>query len=146
MTIMQPRVVDISHHNKVTDLKATAIAGVWGVIHKASQGQSYRDPDYAARREQARAAGLAGCTTGHYRAQLLASALRYRVSGGWRYGRCHPQVEPPLLAADQAYKAWIAQAEVCARCCRPGARRGGADSEHYLQRQVAGGCCGRFRP
>ncbi|WP_454629505.1 glycoside hydrolase family 25 protein [Bradyrhizobium cenepequi] len=56
--MIQPRVVDISHHNKVTDLKDTAAAGIWGVIHKASQGQSYRDPDYASRREQARAAGL----------------------------------------------------------------------------------------
>lgn len=42
---MTPRVVDISHHNIVKDLKATAAAGVWGVIHKASQGSGYRDPD-----------------------------------------------------------------------------------------------------
>lgn len=53
-----PRVVDISHHNQVTDLRATARADVWGVIHKSSQGRSYRDPDYAARRSQAKAAGL----------------------------------------------------------------------------------------
>ncbi len=56
--MMQPRVVDISHHNTVTDLKATAMSGVWGVIHKSSQGSGYRDPDYAARRKQAKAAGL----------------------------------------------------------------------------------------
>lgn len=55
---MTPRVVDISHHNKVTDLKATAMSGVFGVIHKASQGSGYRDPDYATRRQQAKAAGL----------------------------------------------------------------------------------------
>jgi lysozyme len=55
---MTPRVVDISHHNVVKDLKATAAAGVWGVIHKASQGRAYRDPDYAARREAAAAAGM----------------------------------------------------------------------------------------
>lgn len=58
MTIMQPRVVDISHHNNVQDLTATAAAGIWGVIHKASQGRNYRDPDYAARRIKAREAGL----------------------------------------------------------------------------------------
>lgn len=58
MQAMTPRVVDISHHNKVTNLRATAASGVWGVIHKASQGSGYRDPDYAARRRQAEAAGL----------------------------------------------------------------------------------------
>lgn len=55
---MTPRVVDISHHNTVIDLKATAAAGVWGVIHKASQGRSYRDPDYTSRRALAKAACL----------------------------------------------------------------------------------------
>ncbi len=58
MPTMTPRVVDISHHNVVKDLKATAAAGVWGVIHKASQGRAYRDPDYAARRKAAAAAGM----------------------------------------------------------------------------------------
>lgn len=55
---MTPRVIDISHHNTVKDLKATAAAGVWGVIHKASQGRAYRDPDYAVNRKAAAAAGL----------------------------------------------------------------------------------------
>ena len=58
MTTMVPRVIDISHHNVVKDLKATAAAGVWGVIHKASQGRAYRDPDYAGRRVLAKAAGM----------------------------------------------------------------------------------------
>jgi GH25 family lysozyme M1 (1,4-beta-N-acetylmuramidase) len=56
--MLQPRVVDISHHNRVVDLHLTAAAGAWGVIHKSSQGRGMRDPDYAARRIQARAAGL----------------------------------------------------------------------------------------
>jgi lysozyme len=55
---MTPRVVDTSHHNTVNDLSATAAAGVWGVIHKASQGSHYRDPDYAKRRTMAVKAGL----------------------------------------------------------------------------------------
>lgn len=56
--MMQPRVVDISHHNVVKDLGAAAGAGIWGVIHKASQGRAYADPDYASRRTAAKAAGM----------------------------------------------------------------------------------------
>lgn len=55
---MQPRVVDISHHNVVKDLRLTAAAGIWGVIHKATQGRAYADPDYALRRQAAKAAGM----------------------------------------------------------------------------------------
>jgi Lyzozyme M1 (1,4-beta-N-acetylmuramidase) len=55
---MQPRVVDVSHHNAVVDLKATAKAGVWGVIHKATQGSHYVDPTYKDRRKMASDAGL----------------------------------------------------------------------------------------
>jgi GH25 family lysozyme M1 (1,4-beta-N-acetylmuramidase) len=55
---MQPRVVDISHHNTVKDLGAAVSAGIWGVIHKASQGRAYADPDYSARREIAAKAGM----------------------------------------------------------------------------------------
>lgn len=55
---LQPRVTDISHHNTVTDLRATAVAGIWGVIHKATQGTGFRDKRYTERRGLARAAGL----------------------------------------------------------------------------------------
>lgn len=55
---MQPRVVDISHHNTVRDLAATAEAGIWGVIHKATQGRTYADPSYAHNRQAALAADL----------------------------------------------------------------------------------------
>ncbi|WP_426608654.1 GH25 family lysozyme [Bradyrhizobium sp. McL0616] len=55
---MQPRVADISHHNVVEDLGAAAAAGLWGIIHKASQGRAYVDPDYTGRRKLAAAAGL----------------------------------------------------------------------------------------
>ncbi|HYM31814.1 MAG TPA: glycoside hydrolase family 25 protein [Candidatus Cybelea sp.] len=53
-----PRVVDLSHHNVVKDFGAAAGFGLWGVIHKATQGKAYADPDYAGRRETATAAGL----------------------------------------------------------------------------------------
>lgn len=53
-----PRVADISHHNEVDDLEATAKAGIWGIIHKATQGSSYHDPDYPRRRKLANDAGM----------------------------------------------------------------------------------------
>lgn len=52
------RVIDISHHNDVRDLGAVARSGIWGVIHKASQGRAYADPDYARHRQMAAANGL----------------------------------------------------------------------------------------
>lgn len=53
-----PRVIDISHHNTVRDLRMVAAAGLWGVIHKASQGRAYIDPEYGSRRIAAQKAGL----------------------------------------------------------------------------------------
>lgn len=57
MTIT-PRVIDISHHNSVIDFSMVAAAGIWGVIHKASQGRAYIDPEYGVRRIAAEHAGL----------------------------------------------------------------------------------------
>jgi lysozyme len=51
-------VIDLSHHNPVTDWAAIKASGIAGVIHKASQGISYVDPTYASRKQGARAAGL----------------------------------------------------------------------------------------
>lgn len=58
MTAQQPRVVDISHHNIVKDFGLASAAGIWGIIHKSSQGRAYGDPDYALRRKAAVNAGL----------------------------------------------------------------------------------------
>jgi lysozyme len=55
---MIPRVIDISHHNTVGDLHLVAAANIWGVIHKATEGDHYVDPTYAARRKLAHDAGL----------------------------------------------------------------------------------------
>jgi lysozyme len=55
---MIPRVADISHHNVVTNFGKAAEAGLWGIIHKASQGRAYVDPTYGPRRPEAVAAGL----------------------------------------------------------------------------------------
>lgn len=56
--MFQPRVTDISHHNTVRDLRAAAAAGIWGVIHKATQGTRYRDPTYVQRRQAVLDAGM----------------------------------------------------------------------------------------
>lgn len=53
-------VIDMYHGNAVKnpDFAALRANGVFGIIHKASQGLHYRDPAYAARRVAAQAAGL----------------------------------------------------------------------------------------
>ena len=56
--VFAPLVVDLSHHNTVTDFAATYAAGIRGVIHKASQGATTSDQTYAKRRKDAVAAGL----------------------------------------------------------------------------------------
>lgn len=56
--MMTPRVIDISHHNNVIDFRLAAEAGIWGIIHKATQGVAYRDPRYVSRRAGALKAGL----------------------------------------------------------------------------------------
>jgi lysozyme len=55
---MDARVVDLSHHNSVRDFGMVAAADVWAIIHKATQGRAYADPDYAGRRVLAEKAGL----------------------------------------------------------------------------------------
>jgi len=51
-------VIDISHHNKVTSFSKARSAGVLGVIQKATQGVSYRDPTFDSTRKKVEDAGL----------------------------------------------------------------------------------------
>ena len=51
-------VIDLYHYDGVTSFHEAKVAGVLGVIHKASTGASGRDDQYAARREAAKDAGL----------------------------------------------------------------------------------------
>ena len=51
-------VVDLSHFNTVADFAQVRDAGIYAIIHKATQGTGYTDPTFAARRDAARAAGL----------------------------------------------------------------------------------------
>ena len=55
--IVAPKVVDISHYNRVASFAALRAAGYCGVIHKCIQGAA-GDPFYEARRGAATAAGL----------------------------------------------------------------------------------------
>ncbi|HKO56422.1 MAG TPA: glycoside hydrolase family 25 protein [Thermoanaerobaculia bacterium] len=58
MALISLRVVDLYHNDDVTSFAAAAAAGIWGVIHKATTGQTGQDSAYAARRGEALAAGL----------------------------------------------------------------------------------------
>jgi lysozyme len=62
---MIPRVCDIYHGDVVggsgpalAGFKASASAGLWGIIHKSSQGSGYKDASYSMRRKAALSAGL----------------------------------------------------------------------------------------
>lgn len=55
---MKTLVVDLSHWNTVTDMKALSAAGIVGVIHKATEGTGSHDSTYGSRRKQAEAAHL----------------------------------------------------------------------------------------
>jgi lysozyme len=51
-------VIDISHHQRAVDWCAVREAGIVAVIHKASEGATFRDPAFGERRAGALAAGL----------------------------------------------------------------------------------------
>lgn len=51
-------VIDLSHWNTVTSFEELKNDGIMGVIHKATEGLDYVDPDYLARRSLAQGAGL----------------------------------------------------------------------------------------
>ncbi len=51
-------VIDLSHHNPDPDWAAVKKAGVAGVIHKATEGSTYRDPELYGRAVGATSAGL----------------------------------------------------------------------------------------
>jgi GH25 family lysozyme M1 (1,4-beta-N-acetylmuramidase) len=51
-------VVDLYHGDEVTSFDAARVAGVLGVIHKATTGESGRDDTYRERRDAAKTAGL----------------------------------------------------------------------------------------
>jgi lysozyme len=52
------KVLDLSHYNSISSWKKILGAGIVGIIHKATEGLSYRDPRYLARRQPALNIGL----------------------------------------------------------------------------------------
>lgn len=63
--MLTPRVCDIYHGDVVggsgpalAGFQQAAAAGLWGIIHKASQGSAYQDASYSKRRQAAIDAGL----------------------------------------------------------------------------------------
>lgn len=50
--------IDLSQHNHVEDWRRVRRAGIVAVIHKATEGATFRDPRYRERREAAKAEGL----------------------------------------------------------------------------------------
>jgi len=51
-------VIDISHHNKIASLVKVAESGVIGVIQKATQGFSFKDPTFVLNKKKILDAGL----------------------------------------------------------------------------------------
>lgn len=58
--MINPRVIDISHYNRIAPngFHQAAGAGIWGVIHKATESIGYVDPTYAPNRKLVKEAGL----------------------------------------------------------------------------------------
>lgn len=53
-----PVIIDLSHHNPVSDWERVREAGILAIIHKATEGATWRDKRYRERRQTAKAAGL----------------------------------------------------------------------------------------
>jgi len=51
-------VIDISHHNTITNWQSVVNDGVVAVVHKATEGRDYRDKEYHGRKQKAADVGL----------------------------------------------------------------------------------------
>src|SRR5262245_7724356 len=58
MVIPNRKVLDLSHHNTIASWADIKAAGIVGVIHKATEGTTYTDPQYLNRTAPAMRAGL----------------------------------------------------------------------------------------
>lgn len=87
-------VVDISHHQPdPIDWAKVKASGVVGVIHKATEGTGYRDPNYTARKKAAKAAGLL------WGAYHFASGADVSKQVAWFVAKAAPEPDD-LLALD----------------------------------------------
>lgn len=55
---LENSVIDVSHHNDRIDFNKVKNAGIKAIIHKATQGISYRDPKYGKRKSEAESRNL----------------------------------------------------------------------------------------
>jgi lysozyme len=55
---LYPMVVDLSHWDPASDYNAVKADGIYGVIYKATEGESYTDETYVGQQHAAKAAGL----------------------------------------------------------------------------------------
>jgi lysozyme len=51
-------VIDLSHYNTVTSFQQVGMAGIIGIIHKATEGMNFVDAKYDEHRAAALSAGL----------------------------------------------------------------------------------------
>ncbi len=56
--MLSPVVADMAHFNSIGWSDLTARSGLWGLIHKATEGIHYHDPKYGPRRKLAESSGL----------------------------------------------------------------------------------------
>jgi len=55
---MPNSIIDLSHHNKISSFDEARADGIFGVLHKATQGATFVDPTYTSHRTDAVKAGL----------------------------------------------------------------------------------------
>lgn len=56
--LINPKFIDTSHYDRITDISALPPAGILGVVNKATEGPGMVDKTFAARRDYVRGAGL----------------------------------------------------------------------------------------
>lgn len=74
---MTSPVIDLSHHNPTPDWAKIKAAGVLGVIHKATEGTGYADPDRKPRLAAAYRAGLLIATYHFMRPGALSAQMDF---------------------------------------------------------------------
>lgn len=77
---MASPVIDLSHHNPEPDWPAMKAAGVVGVIHKATEGTTYRDPDRQRRLAAAYRAGIKIATYHFMRPGNIAAQMDHYIN------------------------------------------------------------------
>ena len=99
--------VDLSHYQGECDFVTAKRAGLVGVIHKASEGTGYVDPDYHARRKAVLDAGLAFASYHFMRPGKVAEQMaHYLVTAGPRPGeRVVLDYEDEALTLDELREA-----------------------------------------